>query len=265
MTVLDTIFAHKRQEVELRKAIRPLVEVRTEAEDVDQTADFLAALRKRRAAQDLPALIAEIKKASPSKGLLSPDFDPLQLAQVYADNGAAAISVLTDERFFQGSLKYLRQVHASFPCMPLLCKDFIYDPYQVYEARAAGASAVLLIVAALEAGLLLDLHTLALEMDLTPLVEVHSLQELEVALACHPFLIGINNRDLRDFSVRLETTLVLRPCIPYGIGVVAESGIHSAADILRLGEAGIDAVLVGEALVTAGDVGVKVRQLAGVL
>jgi indole-3-glycerol phosphate synthase len=279
MTILDTIFAHKRTEIARRKREKPLAAVRAEAEQMPQPVDFVAGIERKtknvtgkkqhatREAQNgthpLPALIAEIKKASPSRGLLAPDFDPLRLARLYADHGAAAISILTDERFFQGRLSDLQQVHTMLPDIPLLRKDFIFDPYQVYEARSAGASAVLLIVAGLEADRLRDLHALSLTLGLTPLVEVHTRRELDTALASAPKLIGVNNRDLRDFAVRLETTLALRPHIPPGIRVVAESGIHTPEDVARLGQVGVDAILVGEALVAAGDVAAKVRQLAG--
>lgn len=259
MSILAEIFAHKEQEVVRRRRAKPLVALRAAAESAPAPADFLAALRGARAA---PALIAEIKKASPSRGLLAPDFDALRLARLYRQYGAAAISVLTDERYFQGRLEDLQQVHNRLPGLPLLRKDFILDPYQLYEARAAGASAVLLIVAGLQAGLLRELHALALELSLAPLVEVHTLAELEVALTCEPVLVGVNNRDLRDFRVDLHTTRRLRPSVPAGICLVAESGIHTRQDVEYLREAGADAILVGEALVTASDIGEKVRELS---
>jgi len=263
MSILAEIFAHKELEVARCKQGKPLAELRAEAEGASQPPDFVAALGAAHIAQGSPALIAEIKKASPSKGLLVPNFDPLQLAQIYAENGAAAISILTDERFFQGHLNDLRRVHACLPGMPLLRKDFVLDPYQLYEARAAGASAALLIVAGLEAGLLCDLHALALELGLAPLVEVHTRLELEAALACNPILVGVNNRDLNDFSVHLETTRRLRPYIPQGVCLVAESGIHSYEDVCTLEESCVDGILVGEGLVTAGDIAGKVRSLSG--
>ncbi len=237
-----------------------------------------------------PALIAEIKHRSPTRGLLLPHFDPRRLAQLYRENGAAAISVLTDETYFGGHLDHLRDLalerestdegvstervlsrsstrtltpRLASGRLPLLRKDFLCDPYQVYESRAAGADAILLIAAGLDPGLLGELHALALELKMTPLVEVHSLEEIQVALDCHPVMIGINNRDLRDFSVRIETTLRLRPFIPPGIKVVAESGIHTAEDAACLGRAGLDAILVGEAIVSAPDIAGKVRELAG--
>ncbi len=266
MSILDEIFADKRVEVAQRQQLRPLAEVRRAAESAAPAKDFPGALLARNRQSGRPALIAEVKQASPSRGLLVQDFDPLRLAATYRDHGAAAISVLTDERYFKGHLDYLRQIAELEPRAarpPLLRKDFIYDPYQVYEARAAGADAVLLIAAHLEPRQLADLHRLALELGMAPLVEVHSRAELESVLPCAPRMVGVNNRDLRDFSVSLETTLQLRPFIPAGVVVVAESGIHTAGDIRRLAEQDVNAILVGEALVTAPDVAGKVREMAG--
>lgn len=261
MNVLAEIFAHKRVEVAEQQSRTPLAEVRAAVEAAPPTLDFVAALRRPPEAK--PRLIAEIKRASPSRGLLAPIPDPTVLAQVYMDNGAAAISVLTDQRYFQGSLDDLRAVAGMKARVPLLRKDFLCDPYQVYQARAAGADAVLLIAASLDKAELRDLHVLASELGLAALVEVHDESELEKALAaCNPGLVGVNNRNLRDFSVRLETTLALRARVPYGVCMVAESGIHSAADVERLREAGVDAILVGEALVTAPEPAAKVRSLA---
>jgi indole-3-glycerol phosphate synthase len=216
-------------------------------------------------------LVAELKRASPSRGLLAPDLDLAEVARIYAENGAAAISVLTDEEFFMGRLETLRELRASEDGLPpLLRKDFILAPAQLYQTLAAGADAVLLIVAALpgdgpEPGSLPALHALALELGLTPLVEVHSLPELERALRLPGLrLVGINNRDLSTFDVRLETTLGLRGHIPAGVRVVSESGIFTAGDVARLAAVGVDAVLVGEALITAPDIGAKVRELSGV-
>jgi indole-3-glycerol phosphate synthase len=189
-------------------------------------------------------------------------FDPLTLARIYQENGASAISVLTDEHYFKGSLDYLRQIADHSLHLPLLRKDFIFNPYQVYEARAAGADAILLIAAYLQPIQLSDLHTLANELGMSALVEIHNKAELDAVMTvCHPSMVGINNRNLHDFSVTLETTLHLRPYVPVGICLVAESGIHTRADVDRLGQAGIDAVLVGEALVAAPDVAAQVRSL----
>jgi indole-3-glycerol phosphate synthase len=261
MSILTEIFAHKAVEVEALKRTCPVAQMRAQAMEAPPALDFTAALR--RAPRQRPALIAEIKRASPSRGLLAPDFDPLGLARLYRENGASAISILTEDRYFQGSLETLRQVASLDLRLPLLRKDFIFDPYQVYEARAAGADAILLIAAYLEIGPLRDLHNLAGDLGMAVLVEIHSRTELEKAQeACQPILLGINNRNLADFTVDLSTTLRLRELIPPGVCLVAESGIHTPADVDILAAAGIDAILVGEALVTAADPAAKVRSLA---
>lgn len=257
MTILDDILAHKRVEVAGRKQTLPLEEVQAQAASAPLPRDLVAALR---GAPSRPALIAEIKRASPSRGLLRPDLDPVHLAYVYQENGAAAISVLTDERFFQGSLDDLRAVRQEVD-LPILRKDFVFDPYQVYEARAAGAAAVLLIAAMLSNEELRTLHDLINAQGMTPLIEVHNEAELQRALWLKPRLVGINNRDLRTFKVDIETTARLRPLIPGGVTLVAESGIHTPADVARLAELGVDAMLVGESLVTAEDSAGKVREL----
>jgi indole-3-glycerol phosphate synthase len=255
--ILDTIVAHKREELRTLKVRQPLAGLRALAEDGPPAISFAASL-----AGPAIRLIAEIKRASPSKGVFRADLDPVALARTYVENGASAISVLTDERFFQGSLDDLRGVKRAFASVPVLRKDFLFDPYQVYEARAAGADAILLIVAVLDDNLLADLLTLAYELGMHALVEVHDETELDRALKAEPIVIGINNRDLRNFAVDLKTTERLRPSIPDGKIVVAESGIHTAADVERLAGAGVDAILVGEALVTAEDTAAKVRELA---
>ena len=256
MTILDEIFATKRLEVAASLKLHPLAEVRSAAEKAVPALAFTAALRRPPL-----RLIAEVKCASPSRGLLAEHFDPIQLATLYQQNGASAISVLTDETYFKGSLRYLEQIAALQPRLPLLRKDFMYDPYQVYEGRAAGADAILLIAAYLQPSQLADLHALALELGMAALVEVHDAAELEQALRLSPQLVGINNRDLRDFKVNLQTCLDLRKTIPNGVTVVAESGIHTADDVARLAEAGMDAMLVGEAIVTAPDPAQKIRSL----
>ncbi len=262
--ILDDIVAHKRVEVAERQGHTPLAMLRAAATDAWPTRDFAAAL-----AQPGVSLIAELKKASPSKGLLRADFDPLALAEVYATNGARALSVLTDERFFQGSLATLRGIRAAQatgdqPAVPLLRKDFIISPYQVWEARANGADALLLIVACLDQGELADLLGQTHSLGMTALIEVHDEAEVERALAAGARVVGVNNRDLRTFQVDVATTHRLRPLIPPDTILVAESGIHRAADVIALAEAGVDAVLVGEAIVTAPDTAAKVRELAGV-
>jgi indole-3-glycerol phosphate synthase len=211
-------------------------------------------------------LVAELKRASPSRGLLAPHLDLHELARLYADNGAAAISVLTDEHFFLGKLETLTTLRcADEPLPPLLRKEFILSAAQVYQTRAAGADAVLLIAAALpDDAELADLHDLSLSLGLTPLVEVHTAAELARVLRLPNLqLVGINNRNLETFEVNLETTLTLRPQVPPGVRVVSESGIFTRSDVARLAAVGVDAILVGEALVTAGDIAAKVRELSG--
>ena len=260
--ILDTIIEHKKTEV---AALDPQA-LRRAAEASPAPRDFLAAVTRR--AGTAPArLIAELKRASPSKGILAPHLDLFQVADIYIKNGAAAISVLTDEKFFQGKLETLYALRNSHPArVPLLRKDFTIAEVQLYEARANGADAILLIAAALtDDGLFAALHASALALDLTALVEVHNEAELERALKIPGLrLIGINNRDLGSFDVSLETTERLRPRIPAGISVVAESGIFTAQDVARLEKVGVDAILVGEALVTAPDIDAKVRELANI-
>jgi indole-3-glycerol phosphate synthase len=254
--ILDRILANKYLEVAQRRIVVPIEQLREQALAQVPPRDFLGALKQAQR----PALIAECKKASPSKGLLRPEYDPVQLARAYAENGAAALSVLTDEKFFQGSPSDLSAAREAAG-LPALRKDFIVDGYQVYEARAAGADAVLLIVAALGLEQLQELHQLINELGMTALVEVHDEAEIETALQIAPKMMGVNNRNLHDFSVDLHTTGRLRKCIPAEIALVAESGIHTAEDVSRVRDMGVDAILVGEALVTAGDVGAKVREL----
>jgi indole-3-glycerol phosphate synthase len=211
-------------------------------------------------------LIAELKRASPSKGILAPHLDLFQVAEIYAKNGASAISVLTDEKFFQGNLETLRELRFTRKSeLPLLRKDFMIAEVQLYESKAAGADAVLLIVAALpDDRHFADLHALALDLGLTPLVEVHDEAETERAMKLKDVcLIGINNRNLATFDVSLETTERIRPMIPSEITVVAESGIFTANDVERLIKSDVDAILVGEALVTSEDIPAKVRELSG--
>jgi len=266
MSILNEIFAHKRQELARQKRERPLEAVIAAAQAAPPPRDFVGALRSRAEAEGdaaRPALIAEVKRGSPSRGVLAHDFDPLRLARLYRDNGAAAISVLTDERYFGGRLAYLEAIAGLAGRPPLLRKDFIFDLYQVHEARAAGSDAILLIVAGLSGERLANLHALAGSLGMAALVEVHTQRELELALLLKPGLIGINNRDLRDFSVSLETTLALLPYVPPGVVVVSESGIRGRRDVDKLGEAGVQAVLVGEALVAAPDTAAKARELSG--
>lgn len=261
MSILDKILDQKRVEI----AGLDASSLRAAAQKSPSPLDFMAMLNANRQGSRA-ALIAELKRASPSKGVLAPQLDLLYTADLYVQNGAAAISVLTDEKFFQGRLETLQTLRRTRNIkLPLLRKDFIIDEAQLYETRAAGADAVLLIAAALlDDGLLADLHALALELGLTPLVEVHNEIEVERVLKLSRLrLVGINNRNLDTFEVSLETTERLRPMIPSSVSVVAESGIFTASDVQRLEAAGVDAILVGEALVTAPNIPARVRELSG--
>ncbi len=257
-TILDEILAHKQEELAARKRDIPPAEMLRRAEAVEKRpARFADALRQG----ETVALIAEVKHASPSKGVLIEDFDPVLLAAAYEDNGASAISVLTDERFFQGHLDVLCQV-AAVVDLPLLRKDFILDAYQVHEAVAAGASAILLIAASLDDAQLADLYAEAARLGIDALVEVHAEAELDRALKIGPRIVGVNNRDLKTFAVDLETTARLAKHVPADVVLVAESGIHSPDDVRRMGELDAHAVLVGEALVKAPDLANQVRRFS---
>jgi indole-3-glycerol phosphate synthase len=261
MSILAQIIEHKKTEV----ATLDMQALRRAADSAPAPRDFLAAILRRFSRS--PRLIAELKRASPSKGILAPHLDLFQVADIYAHNGASGISVLTDEKFFMGKLETLRELRFTRKSgLPLLRKDFIIDEVQLYEARANGADAVLLIAAALtDDKLFADLHACALSLGLIALVEVHDAAETERALKIPSIkLIGINNRNLATFDVTLETTEKLRPTIPSNIAVVAESGIFTASDVERLAKANVDAILVGEALVTSEDIPAKVRELSGV-
>lgn len=262
MNILEKIILQKRIEI----AALDAPTLRRAAESSPVPRDFLSVIKRRRFFSR-PSLIAELKRASPSKGILAPHLDLFRVADIYAQNGAAAISVLTDEKFFMGKLETLHDLRfIRNSTLPLLRKDFIIDEAQVYESRANGADAILLIAAALtDDKLFADLHACALNLGLTVLVEVHDEAESERALKLQDVkLIGINNRSLATFEISLETTERLRPMIPAEIGVVAESGIFSAQDVERLAIINIDAILVGEALVTSNDIPAKVSELAGI-
>lgn len=254
-TVLDRILEHKVNEVAARRSLVTLNQISEAARAASPPRDFEGSLR---APDGTVTLIAEVKKASPSKGVLIENFDPLALGKVYAENGAAAISVLTDEHFFQGHLDYMANVRAAVN-VPVLRKDFVIDPYQVYEGRARGADAVLLIVAALEDAQLADLHALITELGMAALVEVHDEDEMERAIKLGAKVIGVNNRDLKTFDVDLSTTARLAAMVPDGVTLVAESGIHSAEDVYNMGQHGAHAVLVGESLVRADDTAAAAR------
>ena len=261
MSILAKIIEHKKMEI----AALDTQALRLSAEQRPTPRDFLASLKRRRFGTH-PSLIAELKRASPSKGILAPHLDLFQVADIYTQNGASAISILTDEKFFIGSLETLRQLRLTNHQLPLLRKDFIIHETQLYESRINGADAILLIAAALtDDTLFADLHSCALSLGLTVLIEVHDEAETERALKIpHIKLIGINNRNLATFDVMLETTEKLCPMIPTDIAVVAESGIFTASDVERLAESNVDAILVGEALVTSEDIGAKVRELSGI-
>jgi indole-3-glycerol phosphate synthase len=259
--ILQRILAAKREEVAAAKVRADLASVRAAAEAAAPVRDFVAALRAKIAA-GRPAVIAEVKKASPSKGVLRADFDPAAIARAYATNGAACLSVLTDRSFFQGAPEHLAAARGAC-ALPVLRKDFVVDPYQLYEARALGADCVLLIVAALEPARMRELEALALELGMAVLVEVHDAAELERALALATPLVGINNRDLRTFDTRLETTLDLLPRIPADRLVVTESGILARSDVARMQAHGINGFLVGEAFMRASDPGAALAALFG--
>ena len=259
--MLDRILERKVQEIVERAGRVGIREMSRRAEAAPPPRDFLGALRAR-IGRGEPAVIAEIKKASPSKGVLREDLDPAAVAAGYERGGAAALSVLTDRDFFQGSERNLELARAACS-LPVLRKDFIIDPYQVYEARAIGADCILLIVAALGDAMLRELAGLAGHLGMDALVEVHDAEELERALALEVPLIGINNRDLRTFRTDIATTLELAPRVPDDRLVVTESGIHTREDVARLREAGIHAFLVGEAFMRADDPGARLAELFG--
>ncbi len=257
--ILNKILAVKAQEVAAAKPVKPLPQLRTEAEQAAPVRDFVGAIRAKIAAGK-PAVIAEIKKASPSKGVLCEDFDPAKIAASYARHGAACLSVLTDEQFFQGSADHLQQARAAC-ALPALRKDFIVEDYQIYQSRAMGADAILLIAAALTPKQMQAFETLAHSFGMAVLVEVHNGEELDAALQLTTPLIGVNNRNLHTFEVNLQTTLDLLPRIPDDRIVVTESGILKAADVKGMRSHQVNAFLVGEAFMRAGDPGVELDRL----
>lgn len=257
-TILDKILAVKREEVAAARAARPLSAVDAAARAAGPVRPFAAALRRPSGAP--VRVLAEIKRASPSAGPIRPDADPAEIAAEYVEGGASALSVLTDVQFFAGDLAFLARVRDRVP-LPLLRKDFIIDAYQVAEARAAGADAILLIVAALDPSQLAELHAAAASYGLDALVEVHDLREADVALSIGAQLIGVNHRDLRTFTMDMTLTAQIAPRIPAEAVLVGESGIRSAADVRRLGDAGAHAVLVGEHLMRAPSPGAALREL----
>ncbi len=258
--VLEKIAAYKRTEVETAKAQAPLAQLKSAALAQDKPRGFLSALRARSAQS--PALIAEIKKASPSKGLIRPDFDPQAFARAYERGGASCLSVLTDQPSFQGHAQDL--IDARAVCaLPVLRKDFMLDPYQIYESRAMGADCVLLIMAMLDDKLARSLYRTARALDMDVLVETHDALEIERALALNPDMIGINNRDLKTFHTSLSTFSRLAPKVPNNVFLVAESGIFTSDDILTLTQSGAQGFLVGESLMRADNIELATRALLG--
>jgi len=253
--MLDKIVADKKEEVKQRKKAVPASELELRITQRAGTLDFANALKE----EDV-SLIAEVKKASPARGVLCPGFNPVELARTYADNGAAAISVLTESKYFQGRIDHLSEIREAVE-IPLLRKDFIFDPYQVYESRACGADALLLIVSILEQEQLEELLLLSRKFDLSCLVEVRHESEVEKALRSNAQIIGINNSDLKTFNVDTGTTRRLRALIPKDRVVVSESGISRRRDMENLESWGVNAALVGEALLTAGNIAAKMREL----
>ncbi len=257
--ILNTILARKAQEIAERSARVPLAELQARLADAPPVRGFAQALQALVAAGE-PAVIAEVKKASPSKGVIRPDFQPADIAVSYEFGGAACLSVLTDVDFFQGADAYLQQAREACT-LPVLRKDFTIDPYQVYEARVLGADCILLIVAALDDEQLVGLADLAMELGMDVLVEVHDIDELERALQVPVPLIGINNRNLRTFEVSLETTLAMKDAVPRDRLLVTESGILAADDVAKMRNAGVHAFLVGESFMRADEPGEALRQL----
>ena len=256
--ILDEIIAYKKKELAETKRRAPLADIKSRAADAGQTRGFGIAL----AGCEEIRLIAEVKKASPSKGLIREDFDPVKIAQSYETSGASCISVLTDQKFFQGRLEYLDAIRKAVT-VPLLRKDFIIDTYQIIEARAAGADAVLLIAACLEKQQLEDFIGIARQLHLDVLVESHTYKDLDKSLLAGTVLVGINNRDLGTFTVDLQTTIDLMKDIPGDRTVVSESGIRTREDVLKLQRSGVDAILVGESLMREKDIEKKVKELLG--
>jgi len=257
--ILKKIVAVKHEEISLASRKKSLALVRADAESRVLTRDFVGAMRQKMA-NNQAAVIAEIKKASPSKGVLRADFIPADIAQSYAEHGAACLSVLTDTQFFQGSVDYLKQARASCD-LPVLRKDFMVDPYQVYEARVMGADCILLIAACLDDAQMKDLEAIASSLDMAVLVEVHDAEELNRALKLKTPLVGINNRNLRTFEVSLDTTLGMFKDVPTDRILVTESGILSTADVQKMRDAHVNAFLVGEAFMRAPDPGQALADL----
>lgn len=257
--ILQKILRTKQEEIAARSAVRSLTQLQEMAASASPVRGFEQAMRKRLVAGEA-AVIAEIKKASPSKGLIRADFDPPAIAVSYERGGAACLSVLTDAQYFQGSESYLQAARAACQ-LPVIRKDFIVDQYQVYEARAIGADCILLIVAALADAQMMDLYALAMELGMDALIEVHDKDELGRALRLNAPLIGINNRNLRTFETSLQTTLDLLPDVPEDVLLITESSIHTPADVQLMRDHGVNAFLVGEAFMRAEDPGTELKKL----
>ena len=257
--ILNTILARKAEEIAQRSRVRSLADLRARAEAQPPTRGFVRAIRARLDAGDA-AVIAEVKRASPSKGLIRADFNPADIARSYESGGAACLSVLTDVDFFQGSNLFLGEARGAC-ALPVLRKDFTIDPYQVYEARVIGADAILLIVAALEDGPMIEMANLAMELGMDVLVEVHDIDELERALQTDCELIGVNNRNLRTFEVSLDNTLALKDAVPRDRTLVTESGIATRDDVARMRGAGVHGFLIGESFMRERDPGAALQRL----
>ncbi|MCA9077639.1 MAG: indole-3-glycerol phosphate synthase TrpC [Planctomycetaceae bacterium] len=256
--ILQQICDHKRTEIDAAKCAVPVSDLQSQLTSAPTVRDFVGSLRDKHPM----GLIAEVKKASPSAGLIRADFDPVAIAETYAAHGAACVSVLTDEKYFQGSLEYLKQIRASID-LPVLRKDFILDPYQVIEARAAGADCVLLIAECLDDAELADLYAQATELGMAALIEIYEPSNLDRVLRLDPPLVGVNNRNLKTMTTDLSHCIELRKEIPADVLMVGESGIHTREDVDRLQNAGIHAILVGETLMKSQDIGAKVDELTG--
>jgi indole-3-glycerol phosphate synthase len=252
---LEKILESKREEIERRKIALPLSELKRRLAESPFPLDFDGAIRSR-----ARALVAEVKRSSPSRGRIREDFDPVAIARIYAENGAAAISVLTESRFFEGRDSFLQDIRQNVG-LPLLRKDFIIDPYQIYETRLLGGDALLLISRALGADQLQEFIRLSSDLGLSPLVEIHDEADLEKAISAGARIVGINNRDLSTFATNLEVSLRLAPLVPQGMTVISESGIRSRKDMERLESAGIRAFLVGETLMREKDIRGKIQEL----
>jgi indole-3-glycerol phosphate synthase len=256
--ILDEIIAYKKEELAETKRRTPFADIKAKAQDAQPARGFMNALSGSGGVR----LIAEVKKASPSRGVIREDFDPIEIAKIYEKAGASCISVLTEKKYFQGELGYLHTIRGAV-ALPLLRKDFIIDEYQIFEALTAGADAILLIAACLEKQQMSDYVGIAKQQGLDVLVESHTYKELDRALFAGAMLVGINNRDLMTFTVDLQRTLDLLKDIPEDRTVVSESGIATHEDVVRLQQAGVDAILVGESLMREKDIGKKVKELLG--